>query len=123
MQFTADHVVYYVKDLQRAKAFYSQTLKLPIIFDTPGFVKVGIGDFWLGLHPSEADGRDIGCGPMLYLRTGDLTATMESLRQAQVAIGKPQEVPSGTIVTIKDSEGNSLGLFQAKKMTGSAPGS
>jgi predicted enzyme related to lactoylglutathione lyase len=109
-----DHVVYFVNDVRRARKFYTEVLGLPILMDTPGFVKIGIGDQWLGLHPSEMKGADVGRGGMIYLAVEDLRATLEELRRRGVRTqAEPSEVPSGLIATILDVEGNAVGLFQA----------
>lgn len=110
----ADHVIYYVNDLNRAKKFYSETLGLPIKMEYPGFVGIDLGGLWLGLHPSEMKGADVGKGGFVYLSVDNLKNTVEDLRKKGVKIlVEPSEVPTGKVATIHDSEGNALGLYEA----------
>ena len=109
-----DHVVVFVKDLERAKRFYCDTLGLRLIVDTPGFAGVLAGGQMIGLHPSEAGGQDVGHGPIPYFRVADMEATMAQLREKPVHIHRaPVQMPNGDrIATIHDSEGNAIGLVQ-----------
>lgn len=109
-----DHVIYFVDDLERAKSFYRDTLELPIVFEAPGrMVMVGIGDRFLGLHPSELGGDDVGVGGIMYFAVADIAATVAKLKARKVQTGAINEVPTGRICSIRDSEGNALGLYQA----------
>ena len=109
----ADHVIYFVHDLERAKAFYTETLERPLIMDVPGFAGVDLGNIWLGLHPTEANGQDIGRGPMLYLAVDDIQAALTTLRERGVdVVHEARDVGVGQIATFSDSEGNALGLYQ-----------
>lgn len=115
MQFLGvDHILYYVHDLDRAKAFYRDVMGLPIMLDVPGFAGVSLGGgIWLGLHPTEMKGQDVGRGGFAYLRVADLDKTLNELRARNVAIlNEPGQVPMGRLATIHDSEGNAIGLFE-----------
>jgi len=46
-------VVYFVTDLQRAKAWYTELLGAPPYFDEPFYVGFNVGGYELGLHPSD----------------------------------------------------------------------
>ena len=54
-----------VRDLDRAKQFYSKGLGWPIGQDYPGWVSFGLGDgsSALGLQPRDALGEDAGVAP------------------------------------------------------------
>ncbi len=44
-------VIYFVKDLEKAKAWYAQIFNTPPYFDEPYYVGFDIEGFELGLHP------------------------------------------------------------------------
>ena len=109
----ADHVIYFVHDLERAKKFYTETLERPLIMDVPGFAGVDLGNIWLGLHLTEAGGQDVGRGPILYFGVDDIEAALTTLRERGVEVPhEARDIGMGKIATISDSEGNALGLYQ-----------
>ena len=108
-----DHVIYFVNDLPRARKFYHETLQLPLVFDAPDFVGVDFGGVWLGLHPTETGGQDIGAGALAYLAVDDIQAALTELRGRGVEILHDVSAVGGyKIATILDSEGNPLGLSE-----------
>lgn len=109
-----DHLIIFVEDLARAKAFYQGTLGLRLVLDSPQFVGFLAGGQMIGLHPSETDGSDVGVGPIPYFRVDDLDGTLRQLQERGVHLHRePVKMPSGQIIaTIHDSEGNALGLCQ-----------
>ena len=110
-----DHAIYFVNDLPRAKKFYADTLRLPVVIDSPGFVSVKVNENWIGLKPTEMKGKDVGKGPMVYLNVNDLKETLVELKKRGVKIHVDiTKVPTGMIATIHDSEGNAIGLYETK---------
>lgn len=109
-----DHLIIFVKDLARAKAFYQETLGLRVIIDSPQFVGVLAGRQMIGLHPTEMGGGDVGAGPIPYFVVEELERTLRELQEQGVHLHRaPVRTPTGQIIaTIHDSEGNALGLCQ-----------
>ena len=66
----------------------------------------------LALHPSDADGKDVGFGPMPYFKVDDIDATLKALADKGVKVGKVQQEGPTRFATFWDSEGNALGLQQ-----------
>src|SRR5688500_6084628 len=56
--------VYYVADIDKARAWYSSILGQKPYFDEPFYVGYNVGGFELGLHPDE--GRTKGEGHAAY---------------------------------------------------------
>ena len=57
--------------------------------------------------------EDAGSGPIVYFDTGDIDATLESVREHGGEAGEKQPIPTiGWFARCKDTEGNSFSLFQ-----------
>ena len=110
----ADHVVYFVDDLQRAKRFYSETLGLPVKFEYPGFVGIDLGPIWLGLHPRETQDTGAAVCGMIYLSVDNLQQALTELKNRGVTIHREASVVGDgcKIATILDSENNPIGLSE-----------
>jgi methylmalonyl-CoA/ethylmalonyl-CoA epimerase len=119
---TADHhgllvqVALGVQDLDRATAFYTETLGLPLIARYGALVFVDLGGPRLLLEPEAP-------ASMIYLRVDNADASVRQLRDAGVEIvAEPHVIftdhegvfgPAGHAETqafIRDSEGNLVGL-------------
>lgn len=111
-------VVYPVADMARATAFYRDVLGLRqsgldsdfwVEFDVDG-VTFGIGNF-------EQAGKP-GTAQSLALEVGDMTATRSELAGRGVESSDPFETPVCFISVLKDPDGNSVILHQAKPEAG-----
>ena len=106
------------KDIDRAKTFYSDLLKMePIaVFPTPGMLFYDLAGTRLLLELGGAASR-------IYLQVGDVVAEIEKLRTRGVTVAiEPHVVfpdPQGIfdapgnewLAFIEDSEGNMIGLM------------
>lgn len=107
-------------DLDRAVAFYRDTLELPLLFAVPeqglAFFQAGEVRLYIGAEtPGEAEGAAI-----VYYRVRALDAAYEQLRAKGIAF---EEVPhtvytredvEGRMAFLRDSEGNLLGLMEER---------
>lgn len=109
---------YPVKDMEKAKKFYGQTLGLKKTFEMPGWAEfaaaegaVGIG---LNANPLNADD-----GGTVVLRVADLDAARKELAGRGVELeGKIDEIPGVVrIATFRDPSGNKLQLAQVLVQT------
>ena len=105
-----------VHDLERAKAFYRDTLGLTHLFDAPP----GLAFFQCGetrLMLSRPEGADSAGSSIIYYGVEDVAAAHRSLADAGVAFdegprriaevdGKPID-----LAVCRDSEGNLIGLI------------
>ncbi|WP_189335758.1 VOC family protein [Actinoplanes ianthinogenes] len=100
-----------VKDLDAAKALYTRLLGTEPYADAPYYVGFRPeGGPELGLDPHG----DVAAGPIVYWHTGDIHAEMASL----IATGATEEIPvhdvgGPLIATLRDTDGNLFGLYQA----------
>lgn len=106
-------VIYPVKDLARAKAQFDKLLSVEPQMDEPYYVGYRVGDQDVGLDPH---GHDHGMtGPVGYWHVDDLA---ETLTQLLAAGAEPQQdvtdVGGGKLIaSVKDPDGNVIGLVQA----------
>ena len=104
--------VYYVNDLEKAKAWYSSVLGIQPYFDAPFYVGFNVSGFELGLHPDE--GRPKGDGQVPYWKVAGAAKSLERLLELGAIEHEPlQEVGGGIrVATVKDPFGNVLGIIE-----------
>jgi glyoxylase I family protein len=116
-------VRYQVKDVQRALAFYTQTLGFDLdMHHMPAFGQVSMGGLKLilsgpGASGSRAmpDGRqqEPGGWNRVLLQVQDLPARIAELRAAGLRFRNEIEVgPGGNQIQIEDPDGNPIELFE-----------
>ena len=118
-----DFVLYGVRDLAQAVAFYRDTLGLRMVDEFPEFrwVEFDAGNVTLAIA-SEPYGTPptpgATGGAMVALAVPDVQATVEELRGKGVhVLSGPEESPVCHIATISDPDGNHVFLHQRKDGT------
>jgi catechol 2,3-dioxygenase-like lactoylglutathione lyase family enzyme len=112
------HVLFFVRDMERAIGFYTGTLGFNIRYrGGDGFASLmheGMG-CRLDLHIDTGAEAAIGNGPLAYFLAKDFEAAVAKLKQAGVEVNEPRrEGNSPWFTAFKDSEGNWLGLEEAR---------
>ena len=105
-------VIYPVKDLEKAKAVYSNLLGADPVMDEPYYVGYRIGEQDVGLDPNgHAQGMT---GPVGYWHVDDIKASLETLLDAGgETVKEVTDVGGGKLVaSAKDADGNVVGLLQ-----------
>ena len=116
-------VRYQVKDVQRAIAFYTQTLGFNLdMQNLPAFGQVSIGDLKLILSGPGASGsrpmpdgrqQEPGGWNRVVLQVRDLPLRIADLKRADVRFRNEMEVgPGGKQIQIEDPDGNPIELFE-----------
>ncbi|MDT4983826.1 MAG: hypothetical protein QOF95_1316 [Pseudonocardiales bacterium] len=106
-------VVYPVKDLDRAKTVFGSLLGAAPIMDEPYYVQFNIAGQEIGLDPH---GHDKGMtGPVSYWQVDDIEASLNRLIDAGAEVQQaPSDVGGGRLIaTVKDADGNIIGLLQS----------
>jgi predicted enzyme related to lactoylglutathione lyase len=106
-------VVYPVKDLDRAKTVFGSLLGAAPIMDEPYYVQFNIAGQEIGLDPH---GHDKGMtGPVSYWQVDDIEASLNRLIDAGAEVQQaPSDVGGGRLIaTVKDADGNIIGLMQS----------
>lgn len=103
-------VVYPVKDIAKAKAFYSELLGVEPYADAPYYVGFKTGDLEIGLDPH---GRS--AGPIAYWEVKDIRERLRELLDAGARVDQDvKDVGGGKLIAlVKDADGNTLGLTQS----------
>jgi len=102
-------IIYPVKDIERAKSFYTKLLGVTPYVDSADYVGFKVGDQDIGLDPNYHKS-----GPVGYYHVSDIN---ESLRLLIDAGGQVQQdvvdVGGGKLIaTAKDADGNIIGFIQ-----------
>ena len=101
-------LVYPVKDLEKAKAFYSTFLGVAPYVDSPYYVGYKVGDQEVGLDPFG------NLGPIAYTDVTDIKSSLEEMTKVGAEIIQdPRDVGGGLLIAqVKDSNGNVVGFRQ-----------
>ena len=100
MKFKNPIVIHYVKDMDRARTFYTDAFGVPVAFASPGWTTLDFGVFELALHILDPGQHEAQA--QIEARGG----TMIDLREAEPHI--PVRVAS-----FVDPEGNGFELRQS----------
>jgi len=105
-------IIYPVTDVARARTTFSQLLGVEPYAEQPYYVGFKVDGQDIGLDPNGH--RSGMTGPVPYLHVDDIQGSMQVLLDAGgEALGSVREVGGGRkIVTVKDADGNAIGLLQ-----------
>jgi predicted enzyme related to lactoylglutathione lyase len=106
-------VVYQVRDLARAKAWYAGAFGVAPYFDEPFYVGFNIHGYELGLSPDEAPGPGPG-GSVAFWRVSDIDEAMQRfLARGARELSPIEDVGGGIrVATVADPDGNTIGLIE-----------
>jgi predicted enzyme related to lactoylglutathione lyase len=106
-------IIYPVKDVARAKAFFGALLGVAPYMDQPYYVAFSAGGQDVGLDPNgHARGMP---GPVGYWHVDDIRTCVEQLREAGAQVQQEiHDVGGGKLIaSVKDADGNVIGLIQS----------
>ena len=106
-------VIYHVSDLEKAKAWYSQVLKIKPYFDKPFYVGFNVGGYELGLDP-DVEGVSRGGSVVAYWGVADARSALKRLLDLGAAAHGPvQDVGDDIrVATVTDPFGNLFGIIE-----------
>jgi len=106
--------IYQVKDLTKAKAWYTNVLGIPAYFDQPFYVGFNVGGYELGLVPTEDAGLKRVRSGTAYWGVSDAHAAYQRLLELGATPEEPvTDVGEGILVgAVIDPFGNVLGVIQ-----------
>lgn len=101
-----------VSDMQRAVAFYRDSLGLQVLEQHDDWSEVTAGDQRIGLNASESPVGEGGA--VIAFAVDDIEATIKQLKDEGVEFsGELSEHPWGQIAPFKDPDGNDLQVYAA----------
>ena len=109
-------------DTDRAKAFWSGVFGWTFAGMTEPFVYLMTeGEEPVGaIYKADRVGEQAGSGPIVYMATDDIDATIAKVRENGGSADDKQPIPqTGWFARCKDTEGNAFSLFQGDQ---SVPG-
>jgi predicted enzyme related to lactoylglutathione lyase len=103
-------IVFPVKDLEKAKTFYSTFLGTEPYADAPYYVGYKVGEQEVGLDPH-------GSAVVSYIETDDIAASLKAQEAADgEVVMASKDVGGGLLVAqVKDTDGNVVGFRQQPK--------
>jgi predicted enzyme related to lactoylglutathione lyase len=101
-------IVYPVKDIEKAKAFYGKFLGAKPYAESPYYVGYKVGDLEVGLDPNATG------GPIAYTEVKDIKSSIQALVEAGAEVVQdPMDVGGGLLIAkLKDADGNVVGFRQ-----------
>ena len=105
-------VIYPVSDLTQAKTLYRTLLGVEPYTDEAYYVGFRVGDQEIGLDPH---GHSKGMtGPIVYVTVANIQSSLKQLMDAGAQpLQAVQDVGGGRLIaSVKDADGNNLGLLQ-----------
>jgi catechol 2,3-dioxygenase-like lactoylglutathione lyase family enzyme len=105
---------YQVRDLEKAKAWYSDVLGLQPYFDQPFYVGFNVGGYELGLVPDAHCHTSRAASGIAYWGVEDAQAEFKRLLDLGATGQEPvQDVGGGILIgSVYDPFGNVLGIIQ-----------
>lgn len=106
-------IIYPVRDIAQAKNLYSKLLGVEPYMDEAYYVGFKAGDQDIGLDPN---GHNAGMtGPVGYFHVDDIEKSLQSLLDAGAqAQQEVKDVGGGKLIaSLKDADGNVIGLIQS----------
>jgi predicted enzyme related to lactoylglutathione lyase len=104
--------IYPVKDLAKAKTLYSELLGVEPDMDEAYYVGFNVGGQDIGLDPN---GHNLGMtGPVGYWHVDDIEKSLKALLDTGAEVHQEvKDVGGGKLIaSVKDADGNGIGLIQ-----------
>ena len=104
-------LVYPVKDVEKAKAFYGKFLHTESYVASAYYVGYRVGDQEVGLDPNSK------VGPIAYTDVKDITSSLQAMIEVGAEIVQNvKDVGGGLLIAqVKDADGNVIGLRHQSK--------
>ena len=101
-------IVYPVKDIEKAKAFYGTFLGVEPYVEGPYYVGYRVGDLEVGLDPNSK------LGPIGYTDVEDIKSSIQDMLKVGAEVVQDiKDVGGGLLIAqVKDTDGNVVGLRQ-----------
>lgn len=104
-------LVYPVKDVEKAKAFFGKFLDTEPYVASAYYVSYRVGDLEVGLDPNS------NVGPIAYIDVEDIKSSLQAMTESGgEVVQEAKDVGGGLLIArVKDTNGNIIGLRQQTK--------
>jgi predicted enzyme related to lactoylglutathione lyase len=108
------------KDIDRAAAFYRDSLCLPLLMTAPNMAFFNCGGVRLYLSGAQGSDHNVSSS-FIYFRTPDIDAFLADAKSKNVTIHQEPQIIARMpdhdlwLMWIKDSEGNLLGIMEERR--------
>ncbi len=104
-------LVYPVKDVEKARAFFGKFLGVEPYVASGYYVGFRVGELEVGLDPNS------GVGPIAYVDVLDIKSSLKAMTQiGAVFVQDVKDVGGGLLIAkVKDADGNVVGFRQQSK--------
>jgi len=104
-------LVYPVKDVEKAKAFYRMFLETEPYVASAYYIGYRVGDLEVGLDPNSS------VGPIAYTDVEDIRSSLQAMTKVGAEIVQDvKDVGGGLLIAkVRDADGNVVGLKQQSK--------
>jgi len=101
-------IVYPVKDIEKAKAFFGKFLDVEPYVESPYYVGYRVGDQEVGLDPNSK------IGPIAYTDVKEIKSSLQTMVKVGAEVVQDVKEAGGglLIAQVKDIDGNVVGLRQ-----------
>jgi predicted enzyme related to lactoylglutathione lyase len=115
-------VIYRVRDIEKAKSWYTAAFGIAPYFDMPFYVGFNIGGFELGLDPDISEGGPGGGGSVAYWGVANLDSAVAHFSAQGAAVQSvARDVGEGIrVASVADPFGNLIGLIENPHFKGGA---
>lgn len=104
---TGSHVVIFTRDAEADRAFFRDTLQMPVVDAGQGWLLFSLPPAEVAFHPSDKNDKH-----ELYLMCDDLPATRKYLIDCGVLCGEMNEESWGITTEVHLPGGGRIGLYQ-----------
>jgi catechol-2,3-dioxygenase len=102
-------VFLWVRDFKQMRAFYHETLGLPITYQNPHFADLRAGNCSIALH-SEREVHTRSDSWHMEFLVNDIDVVVAELGRRGVEVARIRSESFGRITTFHDPEGNEIGI-------------
>lgn len=104
-------LVYPIKDVEKAKAFYGKFLDIEPYAASAYYVGYRVGEMEVGLDPNS------NIGPIAYADVEDIKSSLQAMTEVGAEVVQDiKDVGGGLLIAlVKDADGNVVGLRQQSK--------
>jgi len=105
-----DTVWFSVRDMDRAIEFYSGALGLEVVYQSPYWSSVRIGESQIGLHgPNDPERPGPVGGWVVSVLTDDIIGLKQALSGTGCKVAEEfHDTPRGAVLSFEDPDGNQL---------------